>query len=242
MHRPTHLPHAIRTCDAANHFAASQLFAGVGPEQLNDLATLTRATTAQDGALLFGAHDHIDAVYLLGSGAIRLASTDRDGRTLTLAILDHGSVFGESALLGDGATGIVAQAIDECRVYTIPSHRLRELIQDVPLVGVNLLRCVGSRLRRMQELSHELAYWNVHRRLAHQICLLAERYGRPTLSGDVIVARIFTHAELADMVGTSRQTVSEAITTLMRMGILDRRRRRIVVRDRPALAAFGGER
>ena len=220
----------------------SQLFAGLTDVRLDDVCDVALMTTVERGALVYGSFDLPEVLYVVAQGTVRLFSADADGRQLTLAILDAGAVFGESALLGEGATGVVAEATERCRLYAIPADRLRAMIQRQPEIGVNLLLSVGSRLRRMQELSHELAYWNVHRRLAHQICLLAERYGRPTLSGDVMVARVFTHAELADMVGATRQTVSEGIATLMRLGILERRRRRIVVRDHPALAAFGTER
>ena len=220
----------------------SQLFAGLATGRLDELCNMAFLSTVERGTLVYGPFDTSEAVYVVAHGTVRLASADTDGRQLTLAIIDAGSVFGEGALLGQSAAGVFAEAIERCRIYSIPADRLRAMIQREPGIGVNLLLSVGSRLRRMQELSHELAYWNVHRRLAHQICMLAERYGRPTLSGDVMVARVFTHAELADMVGATRQTVSEGIATLMRLGILERRRRRIVVRDHPALAAFGTER
>lgn len=234
--------HRASAADDLLPLCESQLFAGVGDARLGELCDRAVVSTVERGALVYGPFDTSDVLYVVAQGTVRLASADPDGRQLTLAIIDRGSVFGEGALLEEGAAGVFAEAIEHCRIYSIPADQLRAMIQREPDVGVNLLLSVGSRLRRMQELSHELAYWSVHRRLAHQICMLAERYGRPTLSGDVMVARVFTHAELADMVGATRQTVSECIATLMRLGILERRRRRIVVRDRPALVAFGTER
>lgn len=237
-----HSDHRPDVADDVLPLCESQLFAGLDATRLAELGDLATLSTVERGALVYGPFDTPDVVRVVGQGTVRLVSADADGRQLTLAIIDRGSVFGEGALLGESAGGVFAEAIEHCRIYSIPADRLRAMIQREPGVGVNLLLSVGSRLRRMQELSHELAYWSVHRRLAHQICLLAERYGHPTLSGDVMVARVFTHAELADMVGATRQSVSECIGTLMRLGILERRRRRIVVRDRPALAAFGMER
>lgn len=223
------------------YLSQSVLFAGLSLKEQKTFEELTATSTCRRGQVVFRADDSPDALYLLKRGSVRLVRHGDDGRPLIVAILDPGAVFGESRLLGQASASVAAEAIDECLVCTVPTDQMRELIQRFPQIGLNLLEYLGDRLRRSHELSHEMAYWNVRRRLANQIALLADRYGKPTMTGETMIGRVFTQAELAEMVGATRQTVSELLAAMTRMEILGRRRRRIVIRDPAALDDYGRE-
>lgn len=235
-------PRGTRSPTAAekhDHLSQSVLFAGLTPAEMKTFEDLTAMATCRRGQLIHAPWESPNALILLKRGSVRLTKTDDDGRQLTVAILDPGAVFGESALLGQSSAGVGAEALDECLICTVPTDQMRELIQRFPRIGLNLLEHIGDRLRRAHELSQEVAFWNVQRRLANQIAMLAERYGRPTLGGHVMVNRTFTQTDLAEMVGATRQTVSEIFASMERLGIVARRRRRIVILDAEALDRFG---
>lgn len=200
---------------------------------------MTAMTSCERGKVFFSANESPGAIYILKEGSVRLFRRDEEGRQLTVAILDAGSIFGESSLLGQSHANVHAEALEECLLCVIPTHQMRELIKQFPQIGLNLLEHVGERLRRSQELSEEMAYWNVQRRLAHQLELLAERYGHPSMLGGTVINKVFNQIDLAEMVGATRQTVSELMNTLTRDDIITIRRRKIVIRDAEALARFG---
>ena len=104
----------------------------------------------------------------------------------------------------------------------------------MPRTGSTSAR-LDARLQRSQELSEEVAYWSVKRRLARMILELDDRYGHPTMGGGRIINTPFTQAELAEMVGSTRETIAELMSQLKKLGVLDTRRRRIVIVDRPEL-------
>lgn len=218
----------------------SALFRGLTREEMATFEALTSMSRRACGDIVIAPWQTPDAIFILKRGSVRLSRVDESGARLTVAILDTGAVFGESRLLGQGASDVTVEAMDDCLVCTVPTAQMRELMHRFPTVALNLAEFLGNRLRRSHELAHELAYWNVHRRIARQVALLAERYGRPTLTGDVIVDRVVTQSDLAEMVGATRQTVSESLSTMTRLGIVGRRRRRLVVRDADALAGFDG--
>lgn len=220
----------------------SQLFAQLTDEQMRAVEQATAMTHCERGRVFFSPEDIPGTVYVLKAGNVRLFRREHDGRELTVAMLDSGSVFGESSLLGQSHAGVFAQAIEDCVLCVIGADRMHALIHEFPQIGLNLLVHVGAQLRRSQELSQEMAYWSVQRRLGARLRELADRYGHPTLDGHVIIERRFTQSELAEMVGASRQTVSELMGVLAHRGIIETRRRRTVVLDARALAQFGDAR
>ena len=223
----------------ATYLSKSQLFAGLPAEQMAEFERQTAMTTCERGRVFFSPEDSPGTIYILKDGAVRLFRRDTEGRQLTVAILDAGSVFGESELLGQVHAGVYAEALDECLLCVVPTEQMRTLIRRYPDIGLNLLSHLGDRLRRSQELSEEMAYWSAEQRLARHIELLAERFGRPSLTGGTIISRPFTQAEIASMIGATRQTVSELMGELTRAGTISMRRRRIIVRNRDALQRLG---
>lgn len=216
----------------------NQLFAGLTDDQLREADAFSSMTRCERGKVFFRPEDSPGTVYFLKEGQVRLYRQTPDGKQLTIALLDRGSVFGENSLIGQSHAGVYAEAAEECLLCVMPAGNLRDLVARFPQIGLNLLEHVGTRLRRSQELAEEVAYWSVRRRLARLLLELDERYGHPTMGGSRIINRTFTQAELADMVGSTRETIAEMLSTLRKQAILGQRRRRIIIEDRAALEAL----
>jgi len=213
----------------------SQLFHGLSNRELERVDELASMTQCERGKVFFSPEDSPGTIYFLKEGRVRLYRRTPEGKQLTMAMLDRGAVFGESSLIGQSHAGVFAEAEETCLLCVMPAGHLRQLIAEVPRVGLNLLEFVGQKLQRSQELSEEVAYWSVKRRLARLLLDLDERYGHPTLDGGRIVNKTFTQADLAEMVGATRETIAELMSSLKKLEILDTKRRRIVIRDRAAV-------
>ena len=213
----------------------SELFGGLSDAHMQRVDALTSMTQCERGKVFFSPQDTPGTIYFLKEGRVRLYRRTPGGKQLTVAVLDRGAVFGESQLIGQNHAGVYAEADEHCLLCVMPSGHLEVLIDEVPRVGLNLLRFVGQRLQRTTELAEEVAFWSVRRRLARTILELDERYGHPTLTGGRIVNKTFTQADLAEMCGSTRETVAELMSALKKQGILATRRRRIVVQDSAAL-------
>ena len=216
----------------------TQIFSGLKEEALRVVDASSAMTQCQRGKVFFSPEDSPGTIYFLKEGRVHLYRRTPEGKQLTVALLDRGAVFGESSLIGQSHAGVFAEAAEECLLCVMPAANLKSLIQQFPVIGLNLLEFVGQRLQRSQELSEEIAYWSVRRRLARVLLELADRYGHPTLGGGTIVNKAFTQAELAEMVGSTRETVAELLGSMRRQEIITLRRRRVVVEDRPALEAL----
>jgi CRP/FNR family transcriptional regulator len=216
----------------------SEIFSGLDDRQMQRVDALTSMTQCERGKVFFSPEDTPGTIYFLQEGRVRLYRRTPEGKQLTVAVLDRGAVFGESQMIGQTHAGVYAEADEHCLLCVMPSGHLEVLIAEVPRVGLNLLRFVGQRLQRTTELAEEVAFWSVRRRLARTILELDERYGHPTLTGGRIVNKTFTQSDIAEMCGSTRETVAELMSAMKKQGIIGTRRRRIVIEDRDALEAL----
>lgn len=223
--------------DKRAHLLESEMFEGLSAKDMDTVEELTTVTRCERGRIFFRPEDVPETIYILKEGRIRLYRETEDGRQLTVGVLDPGSVFGESTLLGQNMSGVYARAEEEGLLCVMRSDHLRQLIERVPQIGLNLLQHVGTMARASQELAEQVAYWPVARRLAKQLLELADRYGRPTLDGNTIIDHAITQAEIADLVGSTRETVASLLGTFRANGIITNRGRKIIVVDRMGLEA-----
>ena len=219
----------------------SEVFAGLTDAQMQRVDALTAMTQCERGKVFFSPEDTPGTIYFLKEGRVRLYRRTREGKQLTVAVLDRGAVFGESRLIGQNHAGVYAEADEHCLLCVMPAGHLETLIAEVPQVGLNLLRFVGQRLQRTTELAEEVAFWSVRRRLARTILELDDRYGHPTMGGGRIVNKTFTQSDIAEMCGSTRETVAELMSALKKQGIISTRRRRIVIEDHAALERLSTE-
>jgi CRP/FNR family transcriptional regulator len=213
----------------------SQLLAGLTDSELREVDRLTAMTRCERGKVFFSPEDEPGTVWFLKAGRVRLYRRTGDGKQLTVAMLDPGAVFGENALIGQTHAGVYAEAAEDGLLCVMPASSLRELVQRFPRIGLNLLVQVGQRLKRSQELAEEVAYWSVKRRLARLLLELDERYGHPTLGGGRVINKAITQAEIAELIGSTPETVAEQVISMKKLAVHASRGRRLVICDRAEL-------
>ena len=166
-----------------------------------------------------------------------------DGKQLTLDIYERGTILGDMTMLGqDRLPEAYAEAIEEAVICTITPAELLRLIGNYPLIGVNIIRYLSVRLQEAQREIEAMAYQRVGQRLARRLVDLAQRFGVSTVRGTLIEARL-TQQELAEMIGTTRETLAHTLADFRRRGLLDTERHQVLIRDAARLAevAEGGD-
>jgi CRP-like cAMP-binding protein len=187
--------------------------------------------TCSRGQLLYAPGETGEALFILKAGRVRLYRMAADGRKLVLATLVPGAVFGEMAAIGQSMIDSYAEAIDECVVCIMSRVDIEQVMLEHPTVAVQMVRLLSGRLHEAEDKLEQLAFTPVPERLARLLLTLAV--------GDEVAG--YSHQELADMIGTSRETVSRALVDLKAGGIVEIDRRCIKLLDTAALSAQAGE-
>ena len=212
------------------------LFAGLSPADIEAIGHATTMTRCVRGQQVLAPDDPPDRIHIVKAGRMRLYRMSPDGKQLTLDIVEKGTILGDMSLLGqDRIDQAYAEAINDGVICTITPDELRRLIERYPLIGVNVIRHLSRRLAAAEAQVEAMAYRRVDQRLARRLLDLARRFGVTSGGGTRIEARL-TQQELAELVGTTRETLAHTLADFRRRGLLDTEHHRVVIRDAERLA------
>ena len=188
----------------------------------------------ETGETLYQAGDPARELYLLESGRVRLSWSSAKGRSLTLSIVESGDVFGELAMLPMRRQTGRAQALTGGVVLSIPQRQVEALVRSTPEWVLPIVENLGRRLQTTERRLGDLVFKAVPNRLAGLLLdLLGPGAGlRP---GPARLPDHYTHAELAEMISTYRETVPKALNRFQDDRLLKLDRKGILLLDMPRL-------
>jgi CRP/FNR family cyclic AMP-dependent transcriptional regulator len=201
------------------------LFCELGEDDLRGLAGLLRERRYPAGSVILSQGDPGDALFLIGSGQVKVAVLSEDGREVILSVLGAGGVVGEMALLDDQPRSAHVIAMTDTALFQLRRDDFRQRLRTSPELAIGLLRELTRRLRRADDTITGLALLDVNGRIASLLLELAGEEG-----GDRITRKL-THATIGQMVGASRETVSRTMRSLVMRNIIAVSRREIVLTD-----------
>ena len=212
------------------------LFAGLSEADMQAIGHATTMTHCVRGQQILSPDDPPDRIHIVKKGRVRVYRMTPDGKQLTLDIFEKGTILGDMEMLGqDRIPEAYAEAIDEGVICTITPDELRKLVERYPTIGVNVIRHLSRRLRAAERELEAMAYQRVDQRLARKLIDLGQRFGVKTERGTLIEARL-TQQELAEMIGTTRETLAHTLGDFRRRGLLDTERHQVLIRDAERLA------
>jgi CRP-like cAMP-binding protein len=209
------------------------LFAGLRPDALNGLAAQMRRRTFKRGTMIFHKDQAGDALYVIESGRVRIFLPTESGTELTVEVSGAGDVFGELSLLDGRPRSASAESLEDTTAFTLTREEFKAHLAATPQVAVALIELLSNRLRHVTEYAESLAYLDVHARLARTLLEMAERYG--VERDGIEIDFDLTQADLATMVGATRERVNRALAAFRSQGLLELRGRKIALLDRTRL-------
>ena len=209
-----------------------RLFESLNKRELDALSELTFVRTFEKDNVIIWAEDKGDALFIIADGKVKVSIVSEDGREVILSLLSKNAVFGELSLLDGRPRSANVIAIEETQLVMLRRADFLELIQKTPSIAVALLAELASRLRKTDRQIEGLALLDVASRISDTLLQLAIEQGVESNSGIVVENRP-THQEIANMSGTTRETVSRVLKRLEKQGYLKSEGRKItILRDK----------
>jgi len=157
------------------------------------------------------------------------------GREMTLAVIDPLELFGEDHIFDAGKQyGVNAEVLEDSQVLAIKRTTLATVLEQNPAALIELTALQSARRRLAENSLTEYVFYDVPTRVARLLYRLAEKYGRATRNGTVLRVKL-THQEIANLVGTTRETTTVILSDFKKRNIIDLQGRRIVITDANAL-------
>lgn len=177
-----------------------------------------------------------DYVYLLCSGRVKVARVSDQGREVTLYLVEPGQLFGEEALSESGTPyGVMAETLDDSLVCAFRRSDFLEAYQNAPAASLDLVRVVNDRRAMAESKIADLVFLDVPKRLAK---LLLRLYDRAERRGDGLISSKYTHQELANLIGSTRETTTLILNEFRRQGRIEFSGRKIIIRRREELESL----
>ncbi len=188
-------------------------------KHLNEVYRLAEELNLNTRQSVFAKRQDSDAMYIVLSGRIKIFTNSASKKRKTFAYLTEGDFFGEMSLLEGTTRTAAASAVEPSRLLMIRKKDFQRLLAHDPKLALYLLQTVCERLRRANEEIEGLLFRNILGRVAKAMLDLGRRSGESHGDGLVLKER-YTQQELADVVGTTREPLTRALSSLRRAGLV----------------------
>jgi CRP-like cAMP-binding protein len=187
-----------------------------------DVATLAKVATRRrypKDTVVFFENEEGDFFFMILEGRIKVTILGDDGREIILSVLGSGDFFGEMALLDNEPRSATAIAIEESELLSLHRTDFQNVIADNRGIMAALIRILTARLRRANHQISTLALLDVYGRVARVMLDMAREEGKRLKDGRIAFRRA-THQEIANRIGTTRETVTRMLKDLERHGLI----------------------
>jgi CRP/FNR family cyclic AMP-dependent transcriptional regulator len=213
------------------------LFQEISAETLQRLVQSVELKEVRRRQVVYLPGDPGRAVFFVNGGRVKISKVTRDGKELTLAYRGPGEIFGELALIDGGPREEMAEAMENALVSEIERGRFEEIVQREGMIGYRLTKVVAQRRREVENKIEQLIFKDVNAKLAELLLRLAAEYGIDDSRGTLVSLKI-THQEMANLIGSTRETVSLTLSQFKRKGLIQTEGRKVILADREGLRAL----
>ena len=195
---------------------------GLSPEEISKVRDITVERVYPKGTMVFSEGQESDGLFLIISGLIKVSKISKNGREKILAILGEGEIVGEMTVFGCHLRSATLHTLEATIVLVIKREDFRKILREIRDLAPRVVELLSNRLRYANRQIEELVFLNSRSRVICTLILLAQE-GKLTLR--------LTHAELANLIGVSRETVTKVIAELKDCGLIQVARKEITIMD-----------
>jgi CRP-like cAMP-binding protein len=211
--------------------SAIEIFQDLSEKEFQEVDQATKMSTCEPGRVFYTPEETGEVLFLLKKGRVQLYRLSPDGKKLVMAELERGSVFGEMSLVGQGMHNTFAEAVEDCTLCVMSRADVERLIITKPKVAMRIMQSMALRLSEAEERLEDIAFKSIPSRLASLLLKLTDQ--GTTIKG-------YTHQDLAEMLGTYRETTTQTLNDFKGKGWIKIGRKSIEILDRESLETQAG--
>jgi CRP-like cAMP-binding protein len=195
------------------------IFSELSEPDIASLGRLTSRRTCPKDTVVFFENEEGDSFFIIVDGRIKVTILGDDGREVILSVLSRGDFFGEMALLDNEPRSATAIAVEDTELLSLHRNDFQSVLTDNRSIMSALIKILTARLRRANHQISTLALLDVYGRVARVIVDTARDEGKRLKDGRIAFRRA-THQEIANRIGTTRETVTRMLKDLERQGLI----------------------
>ncbi len=189
------------------------IFSELQDNILEKISSLMQVRTYSKDQMILMEEALGDSFFVISKGSVKITRLSEDGREVILAMLGEGEFFGEMSLLDGETRSANVVAIEDAEVMVLNRNDFLSLLERYPRIAISLLEELTRRLRKSDQQIESLSLSDAEKRIAITLIRLAEELGT-IKHGDVTIKTLPYQQDIANMAGTSRETVSRTLKLL----------------------------
>jgi len=164
-------------------------------------------------------NEHTNSVFFLKKGSVKIVNTTND---TVKYVVKRGNIFGELGLYNkEAAAEEIAYALEDCIICYIKSEQMAQLMEKHKSLKNGVLKVYGVRIQKLERRLHDLLYKDSSTRIKEFISEYLIEFGEKNETGKLTAKNLLSHKEIANLTNTSRQTVSNVLSTMRKEGVID---------------------
>lgn len=206
------------------------IFAGLTQFDLDKLASLVTVQHYTKDNLILLEEDMGRVLFIIAKGKVKISQINDDGREVILSILNSGDIFGEMALLDGSSRSASVTSLTDAELMILRRADFLNLLEEYPKVSINLLKELARRLRKSDSQIKSLSLKDATGKVAYVILRLAEEIGIQK-NNSIVINGLPMQQDIANMAGTSRETVSRVFSKLQQNGLIIKKSSKLTITD-----------
>jgi CRP/FNR family cyclic AMP-dependent transcriptional regulator len=206
------------------------LFSELKDEDLREISKVSIRQEFKKDNMILIEEEIGSTMFILLSGRAKISRISDEGREVILSILSEGDFFGEMSLLDGQTRSANVVTLEDSDILIIRRENFLKMLHDYPQIAINLLKELAHRLRRSDAQIKSLSLQNATGKVANTLLRIADDSGK-IRKGQVEIPHLPPQQDLANMAGTSRETISRVLKSLSKKGYLRREGTRLIILD-----------
>ena len=206
------------------------LFSELSETQLDEITKISVKQVYKKDNMVLIEEEIGSTMFIILFGRVKISRISDEGREVILSILVDGDFFGEMSILDGQTRSANAVTLEDTELLIIRRENFLQMLHDYPQVAINLLKELAHRLRRSDSQIKSLSLQNALGKVASTILRIADDSGI-IKQGQVEIAQLPPQQDLANMAGTSRETISRVIKSLNQLGYVKKEGSKLRILD-----------
>lgn len=191
----------------------TSLFHGLDDEEIGEIEKITRRKQYSNRTFVFMEGDEREAVFFIQTGVVKTHKIDEDGNEQVISLLKSGDMFPHVGFFDHSPYPANARVMQDAVLLIIRIDDFNQLLFEKPHLAIKVMQMMGKKILQLQERVQSLISQDVRHRLIHAINKLAYEHGKKR-DGGIAIDFPITNQDLANIVGTSRESINRLLNQL----------------------------
>ncbi|MFQ6058998.1 MAG: Crp/Fnr family transcriptional regulator [Anaerolineae bacterium] len=223
--------------ERAEFLRKASLFSSLSRRELACVAEQFYEKRFTKDEYIFFEGDPAEVLYVVQAGRVKMIKHSEGGQDVILRVVAPGEMLGGVAAFGEETYPATAQAQEAVSVLAMSGETFMALVRRYPALALAVIQLLKERVKEAHEVIRQLAVERVERRIAHTLIRLADKVGVAGEEG-IVIDMPLPRQDLADMAGTSLETVSRVLSKWQRQGLVKAGRERVIITHAHGLVAI----